>query len=117
VIRGQEGTRWLVRLWVPRRGGWRERGAAKGDFERRLAGEESPVPITPAPVREWGDPAQLPADKARDIPGQPGGQCRQPVFVTQRCDIRVQGDPRHRLGHVLVPELVQVGQELLQLLI
>jgi len=52
------------------------------------------------------------------VPGQPGGQRRrQPALVTQRCDIGVEDDPRHRLGHVLVPELVQVSQELLQLLV
>jgi hypothetical protein len=96
--------------------------ARAGSGERRLRAPPrrrgEPGPDRPAaPVREWGDPAQLPADRARDIPGQPGGQCRQLVFVTHRCDIRVQGDPRHPLGHVLVPELGQVGQELLQLLI
>ena len=52
------------------------------------------------------------------VTGQPGGQRRrQPPLVTQRCDICVEDDPRHRLGHVLVPELLQVSQELLQLLV
>ena len=38
---------YLVRLSVPRRGGWREWGAVSGDFERRLAGEQSRVLIGP----------------------------------------------------------------------
>jgi hypothetical protein len=38
---------YLVRLSVPRLGGWREWGVASGDFERRLADEESPVLIAP----------------------------------------------------------------------
>ena len=46
IIRG-DGTRYLVRLSVPRRGGWRAWGAVSGEFERRLAGQESPVVISP----------------------------------------------------------------------
>jgi hypothetical protein len=33
--------RYLVRLSVPRVGGWRAWGAARGEFERELAGQES----------------------------------------------------------------------------
>ena len=36
-----DGTRYQVRLSVPRRGGWRAWGAARGTFERRLAEQES----------------------------------------------------------------------------
>jgi hypothetical protein len=46
TVRG-DSLLYLVRLSVPRLGGWREWGAASGDFERRLAGEESPVLIAP----------------------------------------------------------------------
>jgi hypothetical protein len=41
----QEGTRYRVRLSVPRRGGWREWGPVSGSFERRLAGQESSAVI------------------------------------------------------------------------
>ena len=34
-------ARCQVRLTVPRRGGWRARGAVSGEFERRLAEQES----------------------------------------------------------------------------
>jgi len=37
-----ETTRYRVRLSVPRRGGWRAWGAASGDFEERLAAQDSP---------------------------------------------------------------------------
>ena len=43
----QEGTRYSVRLSVPRRGGWRAWGAASGNFERRLAEQESAAIIAP----------------------------------------------------------------------
>ena len=42
-----EGTRYSVRLSVPRRGGWRAWGAASGNFERRLAEQESAAIIAP----------------------------------------------------------------------
>jgi hypothetical protein len=35
------GTRYLVRLSVSRSGGWRAWGPVSGDFERRLAAQES----------------------------------------------------------------------------
>ena len=38
-----EGTRYRVRISVPRRGGWREWGASRGDFEQHLAAQESPA--------------------------------------------------------------------------
>jgi len=34
---------YLVRLTVPRRGGWRAWGAVRGDFERGLAAQQSPA--------------------------------------------------------------------------
>jgi hypothetical protein len=37
ITRG--GLRYPVRFSVPRTGGWRARGAARGGFERRLAGD------------------------------------------------------------------------------
>jgi hypothetical protein len=43
----QEGTRYSVRLSVPRRGGWRAWGAASGNFERRLAEQDSAAIIAP----------------------------------------------------------------------
>jgi len=36
---GSGGARYLVRLTVPRRGGWRAWGAVRGTFEHRLAGQ------------------------------------------------------------------------------
>jgi hypothetical protein len=39
------GPRYLVRLSVPRRSGWRAWLPVSGDFERRLAEQESPVVI------------------------------------------------------------------------
>ena len=36
-------TQYQVRLSVPRVGGWRAWSAVSGEFERRLAGQESPV--------------------------------------------------------------------------
>lgn len=41
-----------VTLSVPRRSGWRAWGAVRGDFERRLAGQESPAVIAPQIDRE-----------------------------------------------------------------
>jgi len=38
-----EGTRYRVRISVPRRGGWRAWGASRGDFEQHLAAQESPA--------------------------------------------------------------------------
>ena len=43
----QEGTRYSVRLSVPRRGGWRAWGAASGNFERRLGEQDSAAIIAP----------------------------------------------------------------------
>ena len=43
MIMGEGGTRWLVRLSVPRRGGMRAWGAVRGAFERNLVGQESAV--------------------------------------------------------------------------
>ena len=36
-----DGSRYLVRLSVPRSGGWRAWGAVRGDFERGLARQQS----------------------------------------------------------------------------
>jgi hypothetical protein len=47
MITGGSGTRWLVRLSVPRRGGVRPWGAARRAFERDLAGQESAVVAGP----------------------------------------------------------------------
>jgi hypothetical protein len=44
IARG-DGTRYSVRLSVPRNGGWRAWGAVSGEFERRLAKQESPAVI------------------------------------------------------------------------
>ena len=41
-----------VTLSVPRRSGWRAWGAVRGDFERRLAAQESPAVIAPQIDRE-----------------------------------------------------------------
>ena len=38
-----EDTRYRVRISVPRRGGWREWGACRDDFEQQLAARESPA--------------------------------------------------------------------------
>ncbi len=46
IIRG-EGTRYLVRLSVPRTGSVRAWGAVSGDFERRLNGQQSAAVIGP----------------------------------------------------------------------
>ena len=46
IVRG-DGTRYSVRLSVPRNGGWRAWGAVSGEFERRLAEQESPALIAP----------------------------------------------------------------------
>ena len=47
MIAPQDGTSYSVRLSVPRNGGWRAWGAVSGDFERRLAEQESPAVIVP----------------------------------------------------------------------
>jgi len=49
---GSGGARHLVRLTVPRRGGWRAWGAVRGTFEHRLAGQESDVVLAPRIDRE-----------------------------------------------------------------
>ncbi len=41
----QAGTRYRVRITVPRLGGWREGGASRGDLGRRLATAESPAVV------------------------------------------------------------------------
>jgi hypothetical protein len=41
VDSGQDDARWTVRLSVPRRGGWRAWGPVRGEFERRLADQQS----------------------------------------------------------------------------
>ena len=46
------GARYLVRLTVPRRGGWRAWRAVSGTFERRLAGQGSDVVLAPRIDRE-----------------------------------------------------------------
>ncbi len=50
-----------------------------------------------------------------DQPGSKRGG--QPPLVAQRRHISVEDDWRHGLRHVLVPELLQAGQELVQLLV
>jgi hypothetical protein len=45
-------ARYLVRLTVPRRGGWRSWRAVSGTFEHRLAGQGSDVVLTPRIDRE-----------------------------------------------------------------
>ena len=47
MIAPQDGTRYSMRLSVPRNGGWRAWGAVSDDFERRLAEQESPAVIVP----------------------------------------------------------------------
>ena len=47
MVTGQDGPRWLLRLSVPRRAGWRAWLPASSDFERRLAEQESPAVIAP----------------------------------------------------------------------
>jgi len=47
MVTGRNGPRWPVRLSVPRRGGWRAWRAVSGDFERRLAGQQSAAVIAP----------------------------------------------------------------------
>ena len=42
-----KSTRYQVRLSVPRRGGWRTWGAVSGNFEHRLAEQESAAIIAP----------------------------------------------------------------------
>ena len=49
---GSGGERYLVRLTVPRRGGWRAWAAVRGTFERRLAGQGSDVVLAPRIDRE-----------------------------------------------------------------
>jgi hypothetical protein len=39
--------RWLVRLTVPRHGGWRAWAAVCDDFERELAGQETGAVLSP----------------------------------------------------------------------
>ncbi len=54
VIARGAGTRYSVRLSVPRNGGWRAWGAVSGEFERRLAEQESPAVIAPRIESETG---------------------------------------------------------------
>ena len=49
---GSGGARYLVRLTVPRRGGWRAWGAVRGTFEHRLAEQGSDVVLAPRIDRE-----------------------------------------------------------------
>jgi hypothetical protein len=50
---GSGGTRYLVRLSVPRRGGRRARGAVSGTFEHRLAEHGSDAVLAPRIDREF----------------------------------------------------------------
>jgi len=52
MTRGSGGARYLVRLTVPRRGGWRAWGAVRGTFEHRLAGQGNDVVLAPRIDRE-----------------------------------------------------------------
>jgi hypothetical protein len=47
MVTGRDGTRWLVGLSVPRRGGWRTWLPVSGDFEQALAEQENSVVIAP----------------------------------------------------------------------
>jgi hypothetical protein len=49
---GSGGARYLVRLTVPRSGGWRAWGAVSGTFEHRLAEQASDVVLAPRIDRE-----------------------------------------------------------------
>jgi len=47
MITGDDGPHWLVRLSVPRRGGWRAWGAVSDGFEQRLGAQDSPDVVDP----------------------------------------------------------------------
>jgi hypothetical protein len=52
MTRGSGDARYLVRLTVPRRGGWRAWGAVRGTFEHRLTEQASDVVLAPRIDRE-----------------------------------------------------------------
>jgi hypothetical protein len=52
MTRGSGGALYLVRLTVPRRGGWCAWGAVRGTFEHRLAEQTSDVVLAPRIDRE-----------------------------------------------------------------
>ena len=47
MVQGDDTRYFHVRLTVPRRDGWRQWGAARGEFGRELAGQESTTVIGP----------------------------------------------------------------------
>jgi hypothetical protein len=49
---GSGGAHYLVRVTVPRRGGWRAWGAIRGSFEHRLAAQGSDIILAPQIDRE-----------------------------------------------------------------
>jgi hypothetical protein len=79
IVRG-DGTRYSVRLSVPRNGGLRAWGAVSGGFERRLAAEESPAVTAPrieseTPARQGLRPGDYLDDGQRSRRG-PGAHRR-----------------------------------------
>jgi hypothetical protein len=42
-VQARDVARYRVRITVPRLGGWREWGDSRGDFEQRLADQQSPA--------------------------------------------------------------------------
>jgi hypothetical protein len=47
MVQGNDTTYYQVRLTVPRKDGWRQWGAVRGEFGRKLAGQQSPAVIGP----------------------------------------------------------------------
>ena len=47
MAQGDEATYYQVRLTLPRQDGWRQWGAVRGEFGRKLAAQESPAVIGP----------------------------------------------------------------------
>jgi hypothetical protein len=47
MAQGNDTTHYQVRLTVPRKDGWRQWGAVRGEFGRKLAGQQSPAVIGP----------------------------------------------------------------------
>ena len=47
MVQGDDTRYFHVRLTVPRRDGWRQWGAVRGEFGRELAGQESTTVIGP----------------------------------------------------------------------
>jgi len=47
MVQGNDTTHYQVRLTVPRTDGWRQWGAVRGEFGRKLAGQQSPAVVGP----------------------------------------------------------------------